>query len=84
MIRLAEDVGSDVPSPATSIATPNGEIKKAAKWMLKTKAVLLARTNDETRVLLMHILEVHIDATAMETMRRLATNVVETKKIHSY
>ncbi|KAF4149157.1 hypothetical protein GN958_ATG01698 [Phytophthora infestans] len=29
---------------------------------------------------MMHILEVHIDATAMETMRRLANNVVENEE----
>ncbi|KAF4132490.1 hypothetical protein GN958_ATG18353 [Phytophthora infestans] len=80
MIRLAEDVGPDVPSPTTSIATPNGEIKKAAKWMLKAKAVLEARTNDETKVQVMHILEVHVDTTAMETIRRLANNVVENEE----
>ncbi|KAF4144882.1 hypothetical protein GN958_ATG05900 [Phytophthora infestans] len=81
MIRLTEDVGSDVPSPTASIASPDGEIKRAAKEMLKTKAVLVARTIDDTRVRVMRILEVHLDTTAMETMRRLANNVVENEEV---
>ncbi|KAG3196363.1 hypothetical protein PC128_g7710 [Phytophthora cactorum] len=76
MIRLAEDVGSDVPSPTASIAAPNVEIKQAAKWMLETKAVIVACTPEETKVWVMHILEEHLDAAAMETMRRLASDVV--------
>ncbi|KAF1792315.1 Zinc finger, SWIM-type [Phytophthora cactorum] len=76
MITLTEDVGCDVPAPTASIASPDADIKTAAKWMLTTKAVAGIRTNVDTQVRVLHILEIHVDATAMEATRCLASSVI--------
>ncbi|EGZ11951.1 hypothetical protein PHYSODRAFT_518228, partial [Phytophthora sojae] len=44
--------------------------------ILKAKAVAVARTSVDSNVRVLHILEVHIDAVATETMRQLSCSVI--------